>query len=347
MPIAYFKRPAFLPGAREVKQKETQDAVFLLPISIGQEQHFAQKGEATLALIAEKTKGPLYVLVADNLQRFNIAKKLNISIEEAEKKAIKAGDEWLEWFDMQQEKRPALKRVNVIRWGEWLKHEKYPSMLSIVEKAYEKGNGFKTAVDRAALAYVQSIIAKPEFADCEMTDLLAASINYLKEEAAITLLWIEFFINKHPGVRICQAYPQDPNPVLQYLYEKMLPEIQKAQFEYLRIHFQEVVINNNNQSEHQPASEPLSAQAAPNQNQILEQLEFIKKQMELHTQLFLTLLNNNNETTNPSINLQGLPLLFGGPQSWGSQPINSKQAASIGSNNSTSPPITDKQFKME
>jgi tRNA-dependent cyclodipeptide synthase len=162
----------------------------LLPISVGQAYHEGGKFTATLKVI-NSTFGSATIVIADTLQRYREkAKNENLLDEEAYQLALKEGDNWLKKAKPLLDKFLNIK-IKIIRWDDLLQHPLYLDCRKTIDNLYEiQNSSFRGAVHSSVGEFVsrsQRFINNEKF-NLE-SNYAKLSIEYVKEESAVTLLW--------------------------------------------------------------------------------------------------------------------------------------------------------------
>lgn len=205
-----------------------KDKTCALPISVGQPYHESIKLFATIELI-NKYFAKCIVIVCDSLQRHNVYYMEKEST--AYNEAIEAGTRWIERNTtfLQQLRIP----YKIIRWDEWRKSDLFPIYLKKIEDLYSVDDHFiemvntcaTSFVDKHLLHYDQTVFSQPIEKAKEICK------NYLKEEAAVLLMWYD--------QKICDfiAYPGNNNLVIQTIYEYFINNNKNNKLISLRIKF--------------------------------------------------------------------------------------------------------------
>ncbi|MGD9152996.1 MAG: hypothetical protein PVG30_05000 [Gammaproteobacteria bacterium] len=189
---------AFFVSAGKYKEK-FKDAACVYPISVGQSYHEGEKFLATINLIDANFK-VCDIVVCDSLQRHTIQAIENLSEDDAYKKAIELGNQWLcrnenhiHHFSIPCE---------IIRWDCWLKRKEYDVSKKMVDSLFLNNHEYKEAFIRTSKRFIDRYKSKQKSL-IDYDFLEKKCIEYLKEECAVTLMWIEkrYNFNIYPGKR--------------------------------------------------------------------------------------------------------------------------------------------------
>ncbi len=180
----------------------------LLPISIGQPAHEGKKLESTLKLV-NNSFNQCTILLGDTLQRHNLKLTLNLPECETREKANTLGEEWLE-RNHNIIKNTLKIRHNLLRWDTWLNHYDFKNQLAKIEDLYSNNTKFKHAFDTTIDEYLER---NPT--EHNTTHFKKASLDYLKEECAVMILWA----SEHYDFEI---YPNGRNTAMAITYEHLI-----------------------------------------------------------------------------------------------------------------------------
>ncbi|MDF2868144.1 MAG: Uncharacterized protein K0S11_1614 [Gammaproteobacteria bacterium] len=166
----------------------------LVTLSIGQSIHTGNYLAATLTEVNRSFKACTFVL-GDTLQRhtealhrYDLALEPEINEQAMYKLSRENGDKWL------KENFATLAKLNIpwkiTRWDNWLKNEKYPGMLAMIQTTYCQDEKFKQAFDSNVEEYLARLKRRNEL---KVDDATAKKfcLAYLLEECAVMCLWVE------------------------------------------------------------------------------------------------------------------------------------------------------------
>jgi tRNA-dependent cyclodipeptide synthase len=171
--------------------KDTKRSACMLPISVGQKYHENDKFIATIELINSQF-GECTVVVADTLARHTSLKESENDTDDTIRQRLRIkGDEWI------KRNAKALKKLTIphkiVRWDEYLEHQKYQNKRKRIESLYTDDQPFKKAVEGAMAGFLrrykqQHINKKKIFGEEKAFE---DSLEYVKEECAVLILWPE------------------------------------------------------------------------------------------------------------------------------------------------------------
>lgn len=137
------------------------------------------------------------MIVSDTLQRHNIAIEHDITIDEAYRVSVLAGQRWL------KENKAALDNLSssqcvVTMWDEWMMHSQYAETLKEVRGIYEASGVVRQTVDEKAHSFCVRPASEQSIAQCRDFD---SSVTYILEEvAAFAVMFKETrAIDVYPG----------------------------------------------------------------------------------------------------------------------------------------------------
>ncbi len=170
-----------------------------MPISVGQQYHEGDKLAAALKLIGSRFKS-CDIIICDSLQRHTLEVNNGLSKEEAYKESIKLGDQWL--YRNKDYIYDLSIPFKIIRWDQWLKKESYSDSKVLVDSLFLKNCRYNNAFVMASRKFVDRYKLKQQkYIDYDY--LSNKCIEYLKEECAVTPVWIEekYDFIVYPGKR--------------------------------------------------------------------------------------------------------------------------------------------------
>lgn len=202
----------------------------MLPISMGESYHEDEKLLATVKLLNTRFSKTKLVL-ADRLQRHDIDESDPVVYKEKENELIKKGDEWL------KKNKAALDQINnleIKRWNDYLTHHAYKDKEKKIDEWYENDSSFQKAVQNSASQFLKRKYNLNIKNFDEKTNPKAKStINYIKEECAVYLLW--FDIEDCPYL----LYPNKLNTAMYNLIQRVTSKLDKQLLKPLVIDFKE------------------------------------------------------------------------------------------------------------
>ncbi|KPJ68074.1 MAG: hypothetical protein AMJ43_01325 [Coxiella sp. DG_40] len=173
----------------ELNNKDIKQCACILPISVGQKYHENDKFAATIELI-NSNFGECTIVVADTLARHTSLKELEDDTDETiRQKLCKKGNEWID------RNAEALKKLTIthkiVRWDEYLMHQKYQEKRDQVESLYKTDKEFRKAVEGAMAVFLRRFKNQRENKEGSFDESKAFkhSLEYVKEECAVLLLW--------------------------------------------------------------------------------------------------------------------------------------------------------------
>ena len=201
-----------------------------LPISVGQPYHEAEKMYATVELI-NKYFSKCVFIVCDSLQRYTLMLYGNLSEMGAYKEAFKDGATWIERNQktFQQLDIP----YDIVRWDNWYKSDRFDSYLMKIDNLLSIDYNFKNILDSCANDFIEQHFScyNENIFSMNRQSALILCENYLKEEAAVLLMWQEEDYS-------FLAYPGSNNEVManvrSYFFSK---EEELSKLLYLKIKF--------------------------------------------------------------------------------------------------------------
>jgi tRNA-dependent cyclodipeptide synthase len=213
------------------------NAMCLVGISVGHEQHTGNKLAALISLLNQKKFAKVYFLVADSLQAYNLLiAGITTSEEAARQQAASEGDKWLEKQD------DTLKTLTVpyeiLRWEGFRQDRRFQDKLKLLEQKLISDTAedvlLKTKVDQAAGQYLSTRLKKEDHKKLtfNLDTFIKYSRSYILEEMAVILLWDKQQFN-------FIVYPKSiPEPV-KHIIKEYFPSPQDSSLPIL----QELVVN--------------------------------------------------------------------------------------------------------
>ncbi len=173
----------------ETRQKDLRQSACILPISVGQQYHEGDKFAATIELI-NVTFGECTIVIADTLGRHTaLRESTEETNEEVQQKLRKKGDEWIE------RNNETLKKITIqlkiVRWDEYLQHSKYQTKKEQLDSLYRDDEPFKKAVEGSIEKFLRRYKQHQDATKHDTDKAFADSLEYVKEECAVLLLWPE------------------------------------------------------------------------------------------------------------------------------------------------------------
>ncbi|MCE3268265.1 MAG: hypothetical protein K0R49_517 [Burkholderiales bacterium] len=105
-------------------------------------------------------------------------------------------------------------KYNIIRWDEWLLSDDYKIARKQIEELYSSDIGFYSAVEKTALSFLDRFLNKNSVFELR-EDILYNSREYLKEEAAVMLIWAQYKYK-------FEVYPSPRNLALKYVHQNFI-----------------------------------------------------------------------------------------------------------------------------
>ena len=149
------------------------------------------------------------IMVCDTLQRHNLLVDGFEDISSAHEKAFEIGNDWLR----ENEQYFSLFTIpyKVIRWDYWLLHEKYKFSRIKIDDFFEKNDKYRQAFYNATNDFVSRLEKRNTLKYFDFDKAKALSLEYLKEECAVMLLWAD---NKYNF----EIYPSKRNDAMRATY---------------------------------------------------------------------------------------------------------------------------------
>lgn len=201
---------AILKCPREYRS-EFKNSKCSVTISVGQPIHEGDKFNATLLEVNDNFK-ECTIMMCDSLQRHTLKIGSDLDMKQLHKKSNQAGDEWLE-RNMKTIKQLDIK-YDIIRWDEWLSSNTYKNIRKQIDDLYLSDVGFYSAVEKTALSFLERYLNKKVVFE-QREDVLCHSREYLKEEAAVMLIWAQSNYQ-------FEVYPSPRNLALRYVYQNFI-----------------------------------------------------------------------------------------------------------------------------
>lgn len=196
------KLKCFLLKCPEQKKEEFASGEAALLISVGQPYHEGEKMWAMMSFI-EKSFKKCNIMVNDSLQRHTIMLNdtSNLTNEEAYKKSIEDGREWVE------RNSKFFKSLGIPYelhyWNTWLNHGEYAFYKNKIDDLYKNDQEFKFNMD---VTIKEFIVRNQAMADIKGVDqVYNFCLEYLLEECAIIMgVWqnLDYNFILYPGKMI-------------------------------------------------------------------------------------------------------------------------------------------------
>lgn len=156
-----------------------------LQISVGMDYHEGEKFKATLDWAKNRFKQTI-ICVNDTLQRFNIMHTQSVTEQEAIKKTLKQGDEWINRNCADIDNDQHL----ICRWNDWKKNSQYDELRRKVDQLYETNDKFRNAINDEINSFWsrQEKNENEKFLNSGFESFKSSSRQYLLEETAAFLL---------------------------------------------------------------------------------------------------------------------------------------------------------------
>jgi hypothetical protein len=183
-------------------------------ISVGQPVHEDDKFKAVLAAVNSSFK-ECTIMVCDSLQRYTLKMSSNLALEQLHATANLLGAQWL------SRNLGAIKQLdinyNVIRWDDWLSSSDFSSARAQIGLLYKSSDDFRNVLTTTALTFLQRNLDKVILTK-NRDVILSNSIEYLKEECAVMLLWAQSQYQ-------FEVYPSPRNSALRFVHQHIISKI--------------------------------------------------------------------------------------------------------------------------
>jgi tRNA-dependent cyclodipeptide synthase len=163
---------------------QLQDRRAILLVSVGQDYHEGEELSATLELAEQAGFRSLTVMLADTLQRHNLAAEG--AGPEAHALALARGDEWISRnaFLLHRMRIP----VEVVRWDECLYDTEYAGLKVRVVREYHCNRQYQEPIDATITRFIERTLKRNPSLNVEHVS--ARCLEYLLEECPIIMpLW--------------------------------------------------------------------------------------------------------------------------------------------------------------
>ena len=201
---------------RQEKIRQATDVVLL--VSVGTD-NFNEEALAAQIKSLKSLRDSCDVLVADELQWFNLSgENNNLSDEAAQKRALKQGDEWVNTSE------DIIKKNNftITRWKHWISHEKFNTYKQKISEALATNTLYEKSMIVSIEKYKNRIQKrKKEEGSQQALTLLTSKENvgdyyrnYLIEECAVFMV-----MASQVKKGTVMVYPNKPQEVIEKTYE--------------------------------------------------------------------------------------------------------------------------------
>ncbi len=180
-------------------------------ISVGQHSQEGAKLAATINIINKKFKS-CAIMVCDSLQRHTLKIGRTHSATILHEKANKIGAQWLK--DNQQYFSFFSIPFEIIRWDTWLAHPQYNTKRNIINNLFNTNIDYQNQLLLAANIFIGRYQAI-NYITLNFENALHDSIEYLKEECAVMLLWADKKYN-------FEIYPSKRNAAFAATYKYLI-----------------------------------------------------------------------------------------------------------------------------
>ena len=186
-----------------------------LTISVGQDNHEGNKFLSTLHQINKNFKACI-IAVCDTLQRHTLSIHYKSSSDELYTIAKQQGCNWL----IRNKSAIELLTIpyKIIRWSEWLHSPLYQSKRVIIDALYESNKNYRSSIIKAVELFLGRYSHREPVLNYEQA--FNYSLEYLKEECAVMLLWVDLGIN-------FEIYPSKRNLAMAATYDHLIAPIYK------------------------------------------------------------------------------------------------------------------------
>lgn len=181
-------------------------------VSIGHKSQEGIRFAATIHNITSHFK-ECTIMVCDSLHRHDLLMHNPKDHKIVHKKANEIGDDWLK----ANEKYFSLFTIpyHVIRWDYWVFHEKYIEAAEKIEQLFKKNEEYRESFFNTIDAFMERF-GKNVAAEYFNSELVVKhSLDYLKEECAVMLLWAK---NKYNF----EIYPSKRNEAMAATYKHFI-----------------------------------------------------------------------------------------------------------------------------
>jgi len=186
-----------------------------LTISVGQKVHEDGRFLSTLFEVNRNFKECI-IAVCDTLQRHTLNIDYGNSSRGLYHIAEQQGENWL----ARNKSAIALLTIpyRIIRWDEWLASPEYQAKRAAINVLYESDNNYKSCLNKAIEFFLERYkLRKPTL---NYEHAFDCSLEYLKEECAVMLMWADLGIN-------FEIYPSKRNLAMAATYDNLIAPVYK------------------------------------------------------------------------------------------------------------------------
>ncbi|OGT21571.1 MAG: hypothetical protein A3C55_02390 [Gammaproteobacteria bacterium RIFCSPHIGHO2_02_FULL_42_13] len=180
-------------------------------ISVGQRSQEGAKLAATINIINKKFKS-CAIMVCDSLQRHTLEIDQTYDRTTLHEKANKIGEQWLK----SNQKYFSIFSIpfEIIRWDTWLTHPQYNTKRSTINNLFNTNIDYQNQLLLASNIFIERYQAINHIT-LNPVDALHCSLEYLKEECAVMLLWADKKYN-------FEIYPSKRNAAFAATYKYLI-----------------------------------------------------------------------------------------------------------------------------
>lgn len=186
-----------------------------LTISVGQKVHENSRFLSTLFEVNRNFKECI-IAVCDTLQRHTLNIDYGSSSSGLYHIAEQQGKNWL------ARNKSAINLLTIpykiIRWDEWFASSEYQAKRAVIDVLYESDNDYKLCLNKAIEFFLERYKLRTPTLNYEQA--FACSLEYLKEECAVMLIWADLGIN-------FEIYPSKRNLAMAATYNKLIAPVYK------------------------------------------------------------------------------------------------------------------------
>lgn len=199
-----------------------------LPICVGQSCHEGEKLRATLELI-EKKFASCTIVLADTLERYNTEEFFSGNYEAAYNKSLRYGNDWIEKNHRYYSTCSIPYKIS--RWDEWINHSLYMECKTAFDSVYETNPILKNAVDESIHEFILRLKNRNKEKEESYFNMRCThSLNYLKEECAVMLLFAQARLGY-------EVYTAARSPVMSATYDLFIKSSYPLQLKQLVLRF--------------------------------------------------------------------------------------------------------------
>jgi len=140
-------------------------------------------------------------MLCDTLQRYNLPEYNKHDQLKAHELALTLGDNWIE------NNRKHLKALQIpyqlLRWDYWINRPEYSSMKKTIDDKFDTCKKYRDVFYQCANTFAKRLYNR-NYKNIEYEAIISNSIQYLKEECAVMLIWAKegYNFEIYPSKRI-------------------------------------------------------------------------------------------------------------------------------------------------